>query len=868
MQLDGKIVVAGGTETGGGGSSDFALARYNTDGTLDASFGTGGIVTTAFGAGADVARAVALQGDGKIVAAGFTHGLTRNFAVARYNANGTLDATFHNDGRATTPVGIGADEARAVAIQTDGKIVAAGFATSGHESFAVARYEPNGSLDTSFSVDGKTTTSIGAASDRGRAVAIQSDGMIVVAGSSDGDVALVRYATDGALDTDFDSDGKVTTSLGSGPARANALAIATGGKLVVAGSSFNGADNDFVVARYEPDGSLDATFDSDGARSTAIGPSEDNARAVAIQSNGKIVVVGDALDALLRPDFALARYEPDGSLDTTFATDGKTTTTRSTLDIARAVALDTTGKIVIAGTSLIGTTGAVALARYQPAPPPNPPTALTTTRGDGELAVSWTAPVSNGGDPISSYRATASPGGRTCSTSGTSCAIGGLANGTTYAVSVEATNSIGTSTPSAPSSLTPNSCVTPAGARLVATVDLADGEAPTQGPDVITGTNGDDTVDSLGGDDVVCTGGGSDTVTGGAGNDLIDAGEGDDTVGGGPGDDIIAGGPGEDTLSGDEGIDLISADDLAASDSGRDIVNGGGGGDTIYGLGADLIAGDAGDDAIFARAAAVPCSVARGVLGLHVHPGAAAAGTSAADVSAIWGTHFLAAGATAAATASDNPRRVKAGIGNDTIVGSGILKGGPGRDSLAGCDRRDTLAGGDGHDVLVGGGGRDVLDGGAGDDMLIGNGGNDELVGRSGNDALRGDAGNDIISGGDGRDLILGGTKRDVLDGGRRGDLILGGNGKDSLTGGGGRDTLYGGNGNDTLRGGPGADMVSGGRGRDRLPARDATPPRDPNPLIARFATRHPAFENREPLGTTWRCRLVAGQRRPAALCG
>ncbi len=195
IQADGKIVVVGSA------GRQFALARYNSGGSLDTSFDGDGKVTTNFG-GFAFASGVALQPDGKIVAVGGSGG---NFALARYNSNGSLDTNFDGDGKVLTDFG-GSESARAVAIQPNGKIVAAGgsfsFATF-TQSFALARYNPNGSLDPSFDTDGKVTTALGGFA---RGVAVRPDDKIVAAGTtfnpatSTTDFTVVRYNRDGSLD--------------------------------------------------------------------------------------------------------------------------------------------------------------------------------------------------------------------------------------------------------------------------------------------------------------------------------------------------------------------------------------------------------------------------------------------------------------------------------------------------------------------------------------------------------------------------------------------------------------------------------------------------------------------------------------------
>ena len=289
-------------------------------GDLDISFDGDGKVTTAVGSGNDYAYSVAIQSDGKIVVAGESGNSpgNRDFALTRYNANGSLDISFDGDGKVTTDFGSRFDDvAYSVAIQSDGKIVVAGYSlnSGGNWDFALTRYNANGSLDISFDGDGKVTTDFGGALDRAVSVAIQSDGKIVAAGYSDNgsnrDFALTRYNSNGSLDTTFDGDGKVTTDFGSIDT-ALSVAIQSDGKIVVAGYSGNTPFNwDFALTRYNSNGSLDTTFDGDGKVTTAIGISSDYAFSVAIQSDGKIVAAGYSDNGSSNRDFALTRYNVD-----------------------------------------------------------------------------------------------------------------------------------------------------------------------------------------------------------------------------------------------------------------------------------------------------------------------------------------------------------------------------------------------------------------------------------------------------------------------------------------------------------------------------------------------------------------------------
>jgi len=342
---------------------------WAADGDLDTSFDTDGIQTTSIGSVQDIAYSVAIQSDGKIVAAGYSHnGSNNDFAVVRYSTDGSLDTTFGTAGKVITAIGSGTDVANYVVVQSDGKIVAAGYSHNGSNvDFAVVRYNTDGSLDTSFGTGGKVTTAVGSSNDTGRSVVMQSDGKIIVVGSSenltDTDFAVVRYNTNGSLDTTFSGDGKVTTAIGSGNDGANSVVLQSDGKIVVAGVSFETFEV-FAVVRYTSTGSEDATFSGDGKVTTAVGSSQDQARSVVLQSDGKIVAAGFS-DNGSNYDFAVVRYNSDGSLDTTFSGDGiVTTAVGAGSDYGYSVAMQSDGKIVAAGYSYSGTKYDFAVVRY------------------------------------------------------------------------------------------------------------------------------------------------------------------------------------------------------------------------------------------------------------------------------------------------------------------------------------------------------------------------------------------------------------------------------------------------------------------------------------------------------------------------
>jgi uncharacterized delta-60 repeat protein len=233
------------------------VVRFSATGALDTGFGSGGKVTTSIGSSSDYGRSVVVQNDGKIVVAGyFSNGGNYDFALVRYTAVGALDGSFGSGGTVTTAIGSSHDYGHGVAVQSDGKIIVAGSSSNGSNyDFALVRYTTVGALDASFGSNGKVTTAIGSSDDGGGSVAVQSDGKIIVAGSSSNgsnyDFALVRYTAAGALDTSFGSGGKVTTPIGTRTDYGTSMALQRDGKIVVAGYSTNGSSNDFALARYE-----------------------------------------------------------------------------------------------------------------------------------------------------------------------------------------------------------------------------------------------------------------------------------------------------------------------------------------------------------------------------------------------------------------------------------------------------------------------------------------------------------------------------------------------------------------------------------------------------------------------------------------
>ena len=325
IQPDGKIVVAGGAFPIFTFLGNFEIARYNPNGSLDTSFGDGGIVTTIFPAGS-YASDVALQADGKIIAAGtffvdFNPGESSDtdFALARYNPDGTPDVTFGNAGQVTTDFLGFEDDAFSVLIQPDGKIVAVGSANdpATFYDFAAVRYLSNGTIDTTFGVGGEVRTDFGDQNfDRARSAALQPDGRIVAVGfatTHNGGVqnfAVARYTSNGVLDTTFSRDGLTQIDFGNCCQSATKVLLQSDGKIIVVGGS-NGesSDDDFLLARLSARGSLDNTFGVGGEVRTSFGDLNGGANGAALQADGKIVAVGfQATFTNQFANFALARY--------------------------------------------------------------------------------------------------------------------------------------------------------------------------------------------------------------------------------------------------------------------------------------------------------------------------------------------------------------------------------------------------------------------------------------------------------------------------------------------------------------------------------------------------------------------------------
>lgn len=363
VQPDGRILV-GGTSFVNGVAS-FALVRYDLDGALDPTFGTAGVVTTMI---PGEAAAVALQPDGRIVITGYANTVdSSGVAVVRYNPDGSLDSTFGGDGIVMTDVGPGQEVAYAAAIQPDGKIVIGASSGIGVAAdMALLRYNTDGSLDTSFSGDGMCTIDAGGSSnDFLYAMVLQPDGRIVAAGYAP-DVGLgfpvVRFNADGTMDQTFGVNGVATVPIFG---RAFALAVQPDGKIVTVGYEEGGGFFKMAIARLETDGSLDASFSSDGYL-VLMDYIVSWGRGVALMPDGRIVVSGAAQPGT-EIDFLVAMFNTDGTLDPTFSADGLQTTDIGNHDYSTAAAVQADGRILAAGyAQMMATSYDFAVVRYLP----------------------------------------------------------------------------------------------------------------------------------------------------------------------------------------------------------------------------------------------------------------------------------------------------------------------------------------------------------------------------------------------------------------------------------------------------------------------------------------------------------------------
>lgn len=371
VQPNGAIVAAG--ESNASGTHDFAVARYTAAGALDPSFGNGGLVATDFGKSDDRVFALALQPDGRIVVAGVSdRSGSKDFALARYNTDGSLDPTFGNGGLVLLPVRpLTTDIVRGVAIQPDGRILAAGVtydeavSLRPHGDFMLVRYTREGGLDPSFGVGGIVTTNFeGESYDEPNSIVLQPDGRIILGGSSNtgggvgrifgaDNLALARYLPNGLLDPTFGQTGKVVVDAGSLFESIRAMALDPAGRIVAAGRTSGERRGDLLLSRFNTDGTLDATFGTTrhGLTITDLGTGEEGLSGLALAPDGTIVT-GGIVAPNPHGDLAVMRYDTTGKFDRSFGEDGfASVDVGKRDDRLRGLALQPDGNVVVVGSS-------------------------------------------------------------------------------------------------------------------------------------------------------------------------------------------------------------------------------------------------------------------------------------------------------------------------------------------------------------------------------------------------------------------------------------------------------------------------------------------------------------------------------------
>lgn len=327
-------------------------ALFGADGDLDGTFGAGGLSTTDFGQN-DLALEAVQQADGKWVVAGDSTGV---IAIARYLPTGVLDTNFGVAGGLRTSVGTFTNSAD-LALVDGGKILVAGTALVIGESneFLLGRYLADGTLDPGFGTSGVAVEGVGTATnDRANAMAVGEDGKTVVVGTSNDGFTMARFDSSGILDASFGTGGWVQTQIGTSDDEAYDVALQVDGKIVVAGEAVIDGSRVLAIARYLPDGGLDTGFGEDGL---LLGNFDVNIRSVAVQDDGRILVAGTA-----GGDFYLSRFLGNGDIDESLAT-GAVTINFGQDELCHAMTVQPDGKIVLAGASRLAGADSVAIAR-------------------------------------------------------------------------------------------------------------------------------------------------------------------------------------------------------------------------------------------------------------------------------------------------------------------------------------------------------------------------------------------------------------------------------------------------------------------------------------------------------------------------
>ncbi len=450
-QADGRVVGVGSAV------NDLVVARYTAAGGPDPSFGGDGLVSLNFGESTR-GRAVRVQPDGRIVVAGYqTTFPSTTVMVVRFMPDGSLDDTFGTGGLVTVDVGGAASEAHDLELLADGRILAAGYVTTGDGAdLVLVQLNGDGTPDATFGGgDGIAVADLAGGEDWGNTLARQSDGRIIVGGTAfmDGQgygAFVARFGTDGAPDTTFGTGGHTFTPADYGHTLGKIAGVGDDDSIILVGTGFSDAAvPKFSVIKFQANGNLATGFGDGGIVTTVPGPGWTYGMDGVVDDQGRILVVGTNNDNGRRA--IIIRYLPAGGIDPSYGTDGQVAIEAGQ---ANAAALSSDGSLLVGGAFIEDNRDKLLLAQLKgddpPLNAPAPPTSVTAVAGYQQLTVSWAAPTDDGNSPITGYTATTQPGGASCATTTTSCVVDGLQDDSAYTVTVAATNDVGTSTPSAP----------------------------------------------------------------------------------------------------------------------------------------------------------------------------------------------------------------------------------------------------------------------------------------------------------------------------------------------------------------------------------------------------------------------------------
>jgi uncharacterized delta-60 repeat protein len=698
-QPDGKLLIAGDC-----GYDAFGVLRLDASGATDATFGTGGVVTTHLGAGYQFATAMAVQGDGKILVTGYMLGAGGNYdlMLVRYNTDGSLDASFGTGGAVIMDVTPGADDhAASIQLLANGRFLVVG---DSNFDIALLRFNANGQLDTSFGTGGKVFTDFGA-TEQACATTLLANGKIVVAGSTSGPdyrFAVGQYNADGSLDTGFNGTGKTTIDFG-GEDLATAMKVLADGRIVVVGSTGTGTSADFAIGCLNADGSIDTTFDGDGRQT--VNPGDfDMCLGVAEQADGKLVLAGtSATLSNGTRSYELARLTGSGSLDTSFdapanGLDGFAQFTEK----GSPVVLDGNVEIDDAELTPLDDFGgaSITLVRHGGA---NAEDIFSAT---GNLVLKSNVVLLSDTE-IGSYVDSGGSLTITFNAKSPRVVVNEVLSSLAYSNNSEAPPPgvqidwiFNDGNAGAQGS---GGAMAGTGSTWVQITSVVDVFTGTAAGDNLTGTAGEDDISGLDGNDQLSGLAGNDSIAGGLGNDTILGGLGNDTLAGGDQADSLSGGDGNDLMAAGKGLDYLDGG------AGNDTLTGGIGNDTLIGGdGSDAASYATSSDAVTVNLAtgvggstAPATSVGSGtdsLTGIENVIGSAFNDVLAGDGNA----NRLDGG--------DGNDNLAGGLKADTLIGGAgddTLAGGQGMDSLDGGDGNDLLKGALGTDILTGGAGAD-----------------------------------------------------------------------------------------------------------------------------------------------------------------